>query len=58
VPFVREIAMHGPIEACRRNPWLARGLTTARGVLTLAEAAKAQARPYTPVDEFLASSPE
>jgi alanine dehydrogenase len=54
LPFVKLIAEHGALEACRRNPWLARGLTTVRGVLTHAEAAQVQDRPYTPVEAILA----
>jgi alanine dehydrogenase len=53
LPFVQLIAANGALEACRRNRWLARGLTVANGVLTLEEAASVQNRPYTPVDEFL-----
>ncbi len=52
---IKHIAAYGPLEACRRDPWLARGLTCAQGVLTLAEAARVQDRSYTPVAELLAS---
>ncbi len=54
LPMVEAIAALGPLEACRRDPWLARGLTCAQGVLTHAEAAKVQGRDYVPVAEFLA----
>lgn len=53
VDNVAAIADHGPLEACRRNPWLARGLTAVDGVLTLAEAGRVQNRPWTPVHEVL-----
>ncbi len=56
LPFIRLIAEHGALEACRRSRWLARGLTCADGVLTLAEAARVQDRPYTPAEQFLASA--
>lgn len=54
LPFITLIAEHGAIEACRRNRWLARGLTCVAGELILAEAGRVQQRPFTPVDEFLA----
>ncbi len=53
LPFVKLIAQHGALEACRHNDWLARGLTCAGGVLTLEEAARVQKRTYTPVHEYL-----
>jgi alanine dehydrogenase len=56
LPMVRLIAEHGALEACRREPWLARGLTCARGVLTLEEAARVQNRDFTPVADFLAAN--
>jgi alanine dehydrogenase len=56
LPFIKLIAEHGALEACRRDRWLARGLTCVGGVLTLAEAARVQNRPYTPVDQFLRSA--
>lgn len=54
LPFVKLIALHGPLEACRRSAWLARGLTVVRGVLTHAETARVQNRPYTAADAILA----
>ncbi|HEX9584682.1 MAG TPA: NAD(P)-dependent oxidoreductase [Gammaproteobacteria bacterium] len=54
LPFVRLIAEHGPIEACRRNRWLARGLTCVGGELIHEELGRVQQRPFTPVAEFLA----
>ncbi|HSS65461.1 MAG TPA: NAD(P)-dependent oxidoreductase [Gammaproteobacteria bacterium] len=53
LPFVSLIAEHGPIEACRKSPWLARGLTCAGGELILEEAGRFQNRPFTPLAEFL-----
>ena len=53
LPFISLIAEHGPIEACRRDRWLARGLTCARGELILEEAGRFQDRPFTPLAEFL-----
>ncbi len=51
---VSAIAAHGPLEACRRNPWLARGRTVVDGVLTLEEAGRVQGRAWTPVEKGLA----
>jgi alanine dehydrogenase len=56
-PFVSLIAEHGSLEACRRNAWLARGLTCAAGELILEEAGHIQERPFTPVATFLARHP-
>lgn len=56
-PNVALIAEHGALEACRRNPWLARGLTCAGGVLTLEEAATVQRRRYVSATDFLDQSP-
>ena len=53
LPFVALIAEHGPIQACRRDRWLARGLTCAGGELILEEAGRFQNRPFTPLAEFL-----
>ena len=57
LPFVKLIAEHGALQACRDHPWLARGLTAVRGVLTHAEAGRVQGRPYTPVETMLATVP-
>lgn len=51
--YVRDIADFGVIEALRRNPYLAKGLTTYNGTLTLKEAARVQRREYTDVEEIL-----
>jgi alanine dehydrogenase len=53
VDKVEAIATHGALQACRQNPWLARGLTAAAGVLTLREAAMVQKRPWTPAWQLL-----
>ena len=53
LPMILEIAELGAIEACRRNSWLARGLTTCQGQLLLEEAARVQDRPLTPLDAVL-----
>ena len=55
LPMVRLIADAGPLEACRRQPWLARGLTCAGGALLHEETGRVQDRPFTPVAEFLAA---
>lgn len=57
LPCVKLIAEHGPLEACRRNPWLARGLTVVGGVLTHTETARVQKRPCTPAEAILADRP-
>ncbi len=56
LPFVERIAELGAIEACRRDPWLARGLTCAAGTLILEETGRLQDRPFTPVETFLKAS--
>lgn len=53
LPFVKLIGEVGAVEACRREPWLARGLTCVEGELILEETGMVQQRPYTPVAEFL-----
>ncbi len=55
LPHVLAIAEQGALEACRRDPWLARGLTCARGILTLPEVGRVQNRDVTAVDDLLAS---
>lgn len=54
VDSIAAIAALGPLEACRRDARLARGLTAVDGVLTLEEAARVQGRPWTPASEVLA----
>lgn len=53
LPHIKSIARNGVLEACRRDPWLARGLNCVDGVLTLEEAARVQKRDYTPAEEIL-----
>lgn len=53
LPRVKAIADKGFVQACREDPWLARGLTCVAGELILAEAARFQKRPYTPVEDWL-----
>ena len=55
LPHVRAIAEYGALPACRRDPWLARGLTCARGILTLPEAGRVQNREFTAVADLLAT---
>lgn len=55
MPFVKLIGEVGAIEACRQDDWLARGLTCVDGQLILAETARVQQRPHTPLAEFLAN---
>ncbi|TNE34578.1 MAG: alanine dehydrogenase [Alphaproteobacteria bacterium] len=54
LPHVLSIAEHGALEACRRDPWLARGLTCAGGTLTYEEAARIQKRDHVPTKDYLA----
>lgn len=53
LPYVREIADHGVIDALKRHTNLARGLTTLNGYLTLAETARVQKRAYTSLEHAL-----
>ena len=53
LPYIALIGEVGAIEACRRKPWLARGLTCSQGTLILAETARVQERPFTAVADFL-----
>jgi alanine dehydrogenase len=53
LPFVKLIADVGAVEACRREPWLAGGLTCVDGELILEETGRVQNRPFTPLDKFL-----
>ena len=54
LPHILAIAEHGPLQAARDNPWLARGLSFVAGELTHAETGRYQQRPFTPVEELLA----
>ena len=53
LPYVKDIADHGVIEALKRNPYLAKGLTTHNGFLTLKETALVQQREYTSFEQLL-----
>jgi alanine dehydrogenase len=53
LPHIKSIAKYGVLDACRRDHWLARGLTCVNGVLTLEEAATVQNREFTPVEKIL-----
>jgi len=52
-PFVNLIAELGVIEACKREQWLAKGLTCHAGNLILAETGRVQERTYVPIDDYL-----
>ena len=54
LPFVKLIGDLGAIEACRRESWLAKGLTCVDGELILEETGIVQERPFTPLADFLA----
>jgi alanine dehydrogenase len=53
LPFLLAIGEHGVLEACRRDAWLAKGLTCLGGELVLEETGRYQDRPFTPVAEIL-----
>ena len=53
LPHVMAIADKGVVEALKQNQWLAKGLTTFKGALTLNETAVVQNRRYTPAEEAL-----
>jgi alanine dehydrogenase len=57
LPKVALIAELGITEACRREPWIARGLTCVAGELVLAEAGRYQQREFTPVEDWLKRQP-
>ncbi len=52
-PFVSLIADIGVIEACKRESWLAKGLTCHDGNLILAETARVQDREFTAIEDYL-----
>jgi len=56
LPYITDIANMGVLEALKQNDWLARGLTTYNGLLTLQETALVQQRHYTSVNEILNAS--
>ena len=51
--YLLELANHGAIEAMRRNPALANGLSTFGGKLTSAPVATAHELPYSPLTDIL-----
>lgn len=53
LPRILDIAKKGIVQACKDDPWIARGLTCVDGELILAEAGKYQNRPYSEVNEWL-----
>ncbi|MED1873555.1 alanine dehydrogenase [Brevibacillus borstelensis] len=52
-PHIKSIADHGADEAARRNPYLRRGLTSYKGILTHEETALIQQRERTTAEELL-----
>jgi len=53
-PFVSLISDIGVIAACKREPWLAKGLTCHEGNLILAETARVQKRDHISAEHYLA----
>ncbi len=53
LPYLMPLADLGPKEAMRADPGLARGLNTYDGHVTYEAVARAQDRPYTPVEDVL-----
>lgn len=53
MPRILDIAAKGVIQACKDDPWIARGLTCVDGELLLEEAGILQQRPFTPVNAWL-----
>ena len=53
LPRILAIAAKGIVQACKDDPWIARGLTCAHGELILEEAGKLQQRAFVPVNEWL-----
>jgi alanine dehydrogenase len=56
MPYVLDIATHGPHAAVEANPGLKLGVNVAAGQVTYAPVAEAVGVPYVPVDEALASA--
>jgi alanine dehydrogenase len=54
LPWVKLIAYAGVMAACRKEAWLARGLTCRNGVLILEETGHLQDRAFTPLEDYLA----
>jgi len=53
LPKVKLIAEMGIVAACRKEAWIARGLTCVDGELLLAEAGRYQKREFTPIETWL-----
>ena len=53
LPYIEDIGNYGVIEALKRSSWLAKGLTTYNGHLTLKETAEVQQREYTNISKIL-----
>ena len=53
LPFISLVADKGLIAACKAEPWLAKGLTSHNGTLTLPETARLQDREFTPSEIYL-----
>jgi alanine dehydrogenase len=53
LPYLLRLADLGPEAAMRADPGLAAGLNTYQGHLTHEPVARAQGRPYTPVQDVL-----
>jgi alanine dehydrogenase len=55
LPYVEQLAEHGPVGAVAANPELARGVNTFAGRLTYEAVAEAHGMEYTPLDDALAA---
>lgn len=53
LPYLRELARLGPLEACTADPALAAGVSTVAGKVTNAAVAEALGSPYTELGEVL-----
>ncbi len=55
LPYVEQLAEHGPVAAVASNPELARGVNAFAGRLTYEAVAEAHGMEYTPLDDALAA---
>jgi len=55
LPYVEQLAEHGPVAAVAANPELARGVNAFAGRLTYEAVAEAHGMEYTPLDDALAA---
>src|SRR6187455_899378 len=55
LPYIEQLADHGPVAAVRANPELARGVNVIGGKLTYEAVSEAHGMPYTPLDAALAA---